>query len=161
MVVAAAATGCGGPAAVTRTEGGFTDGGVRVSAVIERAGAGALDVTVTLRPQQAGFHLYSLDLPDGGIDGLGIPTRVSVTGGLSPDGPATTATASQLLRPAGLDVALPVYPDGPVTLRLAAHRAGGASRSARLTLTYGACSERYGCRPPVREHALDLPLPSP
>ncbi|WP_448322052.1 hypothetical protein [Streptomyces sp. CO7] len=135
----------------------FTAGGVRVTVRLESRGDGGSLLLAELRPRQAGFHLYSLGLPDGGVDGIGVPTRIRTEGGLRATGPASTDAKERVLRPAGLDVALPVYEDGPVTLELPVRQAEGG-RSARVLLTYGACSESAGCLPPVRERAVTLPV---
>ncbi|MFB7337508.1 hypothetical protein ACFC00_38755 [Streptomyces adustus] len=134
----------------------FSAGGVAVSVRVESRGDG-LRVLADLRPQQAGFHLYSLDLPDGGVDGIGIPTRIRAEAALRSAGPATTDAKRRVLRPAGLDVQLPVYEDGRVVLELPVRRVEGPDR-ARVFLTYGACSERAGCLPPVRDRAVTLSL---
>ncbi|WP_328557962.1 hypothetical protein [Streptomyces sp. NBC_00358] len=62
-----------------------------------------------------------------------------------------------MLRPAGLDVGLPVYEDGVVTLELPVRRVEGTD-SARVFVTYGACSETAGCLPPVRDREVPLRL---
>jgi hypothetical protein len=162
--VIAASAGCsGGPdASPARTHAAFTEGGVAVDVTLERSDAATVAVTATLRPQQAGFHLYSLGLPDQGVDGLGIPTRLSVAAPLAAAGRVTTPARPYDLRPAGLDVKLPVYPDGPVTLQLTARLAPGTQNpppTATLHLTYGACSSTAGCLAPVRNRALTVPLP--
>ena len=162
LAAAAALSGCGGghASAPPHSAGSFTDGGVRVSVTLERTAADEVRVTAALTPQTRGFHLYSLALPDGGIDGLGIPTRMSVSAPLTATGPVSASAEPYGLRPPGLDVTLPVYPDGPLTLRLTTRldRSHGGS-GARVVLSYGACSATSGCRPPVRNHPLDLPVP--
>jgi hypothetical protein len=157
--VLAAASGCArtGPA---RTKASFTDGGVAVAVTLERTGPASVAVTATLRPQRAGFHLYSLSLPDGGVDGLGIPTRLTVSAPLTADAAVTASAQAYGLRLADLDVTLPVYPDGPVVLHLPARlTATPPSAAARLLLTYGACSTTEGCLAPVRDHAVVLDVP--
>ncbi|MET7981672.1 hypothetical protein [Streptomyces sp. NPDC005281] len=160
LTLAAAVTlaGCAGTGTSDATVDAapFSAGGVAVSVRIESRDDG-LRVLAELRPQQAGFHLYSLDLPDGGVDGIGIPTRIRVEGALRPASLATTDAKRRMLRPAGLDVRLPVYEDGRVVLELPVRRVEGADR-ARVFLTYGACSERAGCLPPVRGRAVSLSL---
>ena len=64
------------------------------------AGNGAL--TVTLTPLQSGFHLYGTALPDGGIDGVGRPTRVTVSGGLTGTGPVSADRPVVQLRVPGV-----------------------------------------------------------
>ncbi|MFD0502291.1 hypothetical protein ACFQ0G_03595 [Streptomyces chiangmaiensis] len=137
-------TGCAGaqesgPSAVAAP---FSDGGVAVSVRVESRDDG-LRVLADLRPERDGFHVYSLTLPDGGIDGIGIPTRIRTDGALQPTGAATTAARERVVRPEGLDVRLPVYQEGRVTLELPVRRVEGSDR-ARVFLTYGACSESEG-----------------
>ncbi|MFE1285868.1 hypothetical protein [Streptomyces sp. NPDC058751] len=152
--------GCAASAAngTTAHATSFTAGGVSVTVRVESRDDGSR-LLAELRPEQAGFHLYSLGLPDGGIDGIGIPTRIRTEGGLRATGLATTDAKARVLRPAGLDVALPVYEDGRVTLELPVRRVEGAD-STRVFLTYGACSESAGCLPPVRDRAVTLRLGS-
>ncbi|MGW4435141.1 hypothetical protein ACWELO_05110 [Streptomyces sp. NPDC004596] len=154
-------TGCAGaaresgPAAVAAP---FSAGGVAVSVRVEPRDDG-LRVLAELRPERAGFHVYSLALPDGGVDGIGIPTRIRAEGALRPTGPATTDAQQRVLRPEGLGVRLPVYQDGRVTLELPVRRVEDTGRDrAWVFLTYGACSEREGCLLPVRDRAVTLEL---
>jgi hypothetical protein len=153
------AGGCGGEDGA-RTQGSFTEGGVHAAVTLERTGAGTLAVTATLTPEQGGFHLYSLGLPDGGVDGLGIPTRLAVSAPLIATAGVTASARAYDLRPAGLDVALPVYPDGPVTLHLSVGVDGASTPAdAHVHLTYGACSSTKGCLIPVRDHVVTLAVP--
>lgn len=160
VAAVAALTGCAGPGRTTATASAapFTIGGVTVKVRAESRD-GDLQVLAELRPEQPGFHLYSLTLPNGGIDGIGIPTRIRAEGGLRATGPATTDAKPRVLRPAGLDVSLPVYEDGLVTLALPVRRLEDTDK-ARVFLTYGACSETAGCLPPVRDHEVTLRLGS-
>ncbi|MFI1092181.1 hypothetical protein [Streptomyces sp. NPDC020917] len=160
-VAAGGLTGCGqgSPSAAPRSAGSFTDGGVTASVTLERTATDQVRLTAELAPQTRGFHLYSLDLPDGGVDGLGIPTRLNVSAPLIPAGPVSASAKPYGLRLPELEVTLPVYPDGPVTLHLTARLADPRATSTRVLLSYGACSSTAGCRPPVRGHPLVLPVP--
>lgn len=164
VLLCAVVSGCGQGghhrAAPSRTHASFTAGGVDVAVTFERSAAQEVTVTATLSPRQKGFHLYSLTLPDQGVDGLGIPTRLTVTAPLTAAGPVTSSADPYDLRPAGLDLALPVYPDGPVTLHLATRVAAtGRSATASVRLTYGACSTDGACLAPVRAHPVTLDVP--
>lgn len=178
LLAAVALAGCGqqgGSSPPPRAAAAFTDGDVDASVTLERAAPDEVRVTAVLTPRTRGFHLYSLALPEGGVDGLGVPTRLTVSAPLTATGPVTASAAPYGLRLPGLDVTLPVYPDGPVTLHLTAHvtahlagsgadagadsGAGTGAISARVLLSYGACSSTAGCRPPVRAHPLVLPVP--
>ncbi|WP_282765910.1 protein-disulfide reductase DsbD domain-containing protein [Actinoplanes sandaracinus] len=122
-------------------------GGVTVVLAV-RAGL----LTVTFTPPE-GFHLYSMDLPAGGVDGIGFPTVARPGGALVADGPATADRAVTELRPAGLDLVVPVYPDGPVTLTVPV-RAGDGDRH-EVTVGYAACSAN-ACLAPVTDESVVL-----
>ena len=154
------AAGCGHAAAApSRTHASFTAGGVRVTVTLERQAAHTVAVTAMLSPRQKGFHVYSLTLPDQGVDGLGIPTRLAVGAPLTAEGEVTASAHPYGLRPAGLGVTLPVYPDGPVTLRLTTRVTSAAPGTVQVRLTYGACSTTGGCLVPVRAHPVTVPVP--
>lgn len=110
-------------------------------------------VRATFRPDRAGFHLYSLDLPPAGVQGLGIPTVVAVRGRLHATGKPAADVPVRALRIDELNVELPVYPDGPVTVTLPVRATGEGP--AEVVVTYGACSENT-CLPPVRDQAITL-----
>jgi hypothetical protein len=97
--------------------------------------------------------VYSISLPAGGVDGLGVPTRLGVRGGLRATGSPTADRPIRSLSLPGLNVVLPVYPDGPVTVTLPVTRTG--SSSAQAIVSYGACSTST-CLPPVT--ALVIPV---
>lgn len=132
----------------TRVTVSVVKNGVEVSAVVS-----ADRVSVTYRPQRPGFHLYSIALPVGGVDGLGVPTRLAVRGGLRPVGPPASDQPIRMLKPQGLDVLLPVYPDGPVTITLPVARTAPAS--AQIVVSYGACSINT-CLVPVADLAIPV-----
>ena len=52
--------------------------GVTVTVTPLPVSNGQHELQATLSPQRPGFHIYSIDLPAQGVDGLGIPTRLSV-----------------------------------------------------------------------------------
>ena len=123
-------------------------GGVTVEAVLADG-----QVQATFRPQRPGFHLYSLDLPPDGVQGLGIPTVVAVRGSLDAIGTPSADKPVKELRIDELNVTLPVYPDGPVTVTLPVRSIGEGP--AEVVVTYGACSAST-CLPPVRERVIAL-----
>lgn len=124
--------------------------GVQVTVVVSSG-----TVRATYRPQRPGFHLYSSNLPAAGVDGLGVPTLLEVRGGLRATGRATADRPVRTLHLASLDVTLPVYPDGPVTLTLPVVRTG-PSPAAQVVVSYGACSVAT-CLLPVRDLTVRIP----
>jgi hypothetical protein len=148
--VATAAGATATLATATRVRAGVT---VRVS-LIDR-GSGGSQLKVRFAPLSPGFHPYSLSLPNGGVQGLGIPTRLGVRGALTAAGAVTADQPTRQLAIATLGVRLPVYPDGPVTLTLPVRRTDG--RTAQIVISYGACSSAT-CLAPVIDEAIPLAI---
>ncbi|NKZ02413.1 hypothetical protein [Actinomadura latina] len=142
------ACGCGRQEAPPASAG-FTESGVEVSVTVSGS-----EVKAVFRPTRPGFHVYSVDMPDGGVDGLGIPTRVAVRGGLTASGRVTADKPVRMLDLPSLGVRLPVYPDGPVALSLPVERSG---RSGEVVVSYGACSSGT-CLAPVIDRAVRVRL---
>ena len=128
--------------------------------------AGGVDVTITLTAwngtvgtvqarfvPRAGFHLYSVDLPEGGVDGLGVATALGVRGGLRATGPLTADEPVSELAIAGLDLRVPVYPDGPVTTTIGITRTAGDGATADVS--YAACSAAV-CLVPITDRPVRL-----
>jgi hypothetical protein len=159
LLVAVAMTGCGrGGAAQSPVRGTDERNGVRVDVRVDLADAGNGALTVTLTPLQSGFHLYGTALPDGGIDGVGRPTRVTVSGGLTGTGPVSADRPVVQLRVPGVSRPMPVYPDGSITLRLPVHRDAGTADHAVAVVGYAACSADT-CLPPVSGLRVPVVLP--
>jgi hypothetical protein len=157
ITVALLAAGCAGPGERSQPSadpsGRLDDGGVTVLAVLTVEPDGTRWVRAMFRPQLPGYHLYSVDLPPGGVNGLGTPTVVSVRGNLRATGRLTADRPVTNLRITELDVDLPVYPDGPVTVSLPVRRTGNGR--GEVIVTYGACSLAT-CLPPVRDRPIPL-----
>ncbi|HEU5418854.1 MAG TPA: protein-disulfide reductase DsbD domain-containing protein [Streptosporangiaceae bacterium] len=156
VTVALLAGGCARPTVSrpsTDPSGRLTGGGVTVVAVLATEPDGTGHVRVTFSPQKPGYHLYSIHLPPGGVNGLGIPTVVSVRDGLRVTGSPAADKPVIDVQIAELNVDLPVYPDGPVTVTVPVRRTGNGR--AEVVVTYGACSATT-CLPPVRNRLITL-----
>jgi hypothetical protein len=127
---------------------------VRVS--LSEQGSQEWRLKVLFVPPSPGFHLYSLSMPDGGVHGLGIPTRLSVRGALAAAGTVTADQPTLQFDVAALGVELPVYPDGPVTLTLTVSHTDASA--AQVVVSYGACSSTT-CLAPVIDEAIPLTVP--
>jgi hypothetical protein len=147
-------SGCG-PQRAPEPTGLATASGVTVTVALLPASNGQRELRATFSPHQPGFHIYSIDLPAQGIDGMGIPTRLSVQGGLSAVGKPTANRATRLLQPAGLPAEIPVYPDGSVTFTLPVRQTG--SHWADVIVSYAACSGNT-CFMPVNDEVIHLSL---
>ncbi|WP_377273440.1 hypothetical protein [Peterkaempfera sp. SMS 1(5)a] len=152
---AALLSGCGADRPPQPTAN-FDANGVGITVVLKEQSGSDEMMDVTFTPQRSLFHLYSIDLPEGGVDGLGVPTTVTVRGALQATGAPSANVPVRELRFDALDVSLPVYPDGPVTVSVPVRRTG-SSRDAAVVVSYGACS-RTQCLPPVTDHTIPLRL---
>ena len=124
--------------------------------------AGTLEATFT--PLEPGFHLYGTQLPADGVDGVGRPTRLVLGGSLTGTTVPQARPAAVPTRLAGLATQVPLYPAGPVTLRLPVRgttNGAGPAAPAWARLTYAACND-VTCLAPVtgREVVLSLPAVS-
>jgi hypothetical protein len=131
------------------------DGGVDVAAELDTSN-GSPVLRVTMTPQRAGFHLYSTDLDRTQTGGLGVPTEIEPTTGLTADGAITASLPDHALHNEALDVDLPVYPEGPVTFEVPVRETGDGD-TATVTVTYGACSASV-CLPVVRARSITVDL---
>jgi protein disulfide-isomerase len=136
--------------------GSFRQHGVQVEFWLERTVRGSMWVAAVFRPLTAGVHLYGATLPMEGIDGLGRPTRLTLQDSLAwrVAGPAVADRTEQDYRFDVLPQIMPVYPPGPVTLRVPVELRTPALQGS-ATITYMGCSED-GCLPPVVERRVVL-----
>ncbi|WP_404953347.1 hypothetical protein [Streptomyces sp. 147326] len=111
-------------------------------------------VTAVFTPERKGFHLYSIDLPATGIEDVGRPTAMSVSGVLRAEGKLTAAQDVRSISVPGVDAPVPVYPDGPVTTTLPVRADGDGN--ATLLLGYATCSTQDGCTIPVSDRPVRL-----
>ncbi|MER7577915.1 hypothetical protein [Streptomyces sp. NPDC126514] len=157
VVSVAALSACGAddePAAGPLPATKFTKNGVTVDLRVAewKAPNGTLEVTFT--PTDEGFHLYSADLPADGVEGVGRPTVVALSGAITAAGEPTASSSVSNIRVPGVKSTVPVYPDGPVTLTVPVHTDGTGNAAALLT--YASCSTAEGCTVPVEKHPVAL-----
>jgi hypothetical protein len=141
----------------------FTESYVKVSIVLEQGEVGEAVLLATFIPTEADAHMYSMELPKEGIDGLGRPTlielpdraRMQVAGEMQESLPAEEDEVASDLP------ALPVYPAGPVTLRLPVLLPGGQGELVddQILITYMSCTPR-GCHKPVFEKLVAVQVPT-
>ncbi|MEV7562402.1 hypothetical protein [Streptomyces sp. NPDC089795] len=133
---------------------GFTENGVTVTLSVADWQASKGTLTAVFTPEKKGFHLYSTELPATGVEGVGRPTAVAVTGVLKTDGKLTAAADVKSISVPGVDAPMPVYPDGPVTTTLPVRADGNGD--ATVLLGYASCSAKEGCTIPVADHPVHL-----
>ena len=140
----------------------FVENYVKVDIVVEKDAVGNMILASTYTPTKAGFHLYSKDLPKDGIDGAGRPTLLEIiqmknmraTGQLFADQPIKNHYVEGFSEP------FPIYPDGPVTLRLPiqTENSVGGSIQVQIAVTYMACSSQGRCLPPIVEKQVRVEI---
>lgn len=107
----------------------------------------------------AGDHLYSKDIPRGGIYGEGRPTLLELTpqSGMRTTG-ALSANVNDEVSSMGMD-ALLVYPAGPVILKLPVSLpAGHGWYDDQVRVTYESCSQTT-CKTPVIGKIVRVHIP--
>ncbi len=142
------------PAADAAPTTHFSENGVTVTLSVSDWKASKGTLTAVFTPEEKGFHLYSTDLPPTGIEGVGRPTAVDVTGVLKAEGKLTAAADVRTISLPGVGAPVPVYPDGPVTATLPI-RADGKG-AATVLLGYASCSTEEGCTIPVADRPVHL-----
>lgn len=139
----------------------FTENGVHVEIRLEKDSKG-LSVVATYRPTNEHYHLYSKDLPPKGLDGLGRPTLLKITGnGIEATGALLESVSPINLNAVWSEAPVPVYPEGPVTLRLPIRVLINTASpiAAEISLTYMTCSDTT-CLPPVEGKIISIQLPA-
>ncbi|GAA4836413.1 hypothetical protein [Kitasatospora terrestris] len=163
VLLALPAAGCSSGGSTERTEqptaaatllGRFEDSGVTVTVALRDWHDGAGTLELSFAPEEAGFHLYAVDLPPDGVDGVGRPTTARTDGALGATAPLAVAAPVRRLALEGIAEPVPVYPDGPVTATLPVRAAG--TGPAVVHVGYAACSETNGCLMPVADHPVPL-----
>lgn len=145
LFAAASVAGCS--AGSPRLAGSLREAEVVVIAAVEDAAA-----VVTFTPARPDLHLYAMELAAERTAGLGVATKVTVGGSLAPTAAPSADQPVRELRLAALGVTVPVYPEGPVTVRVPVRRGEGA---ASLTVSYAACSATE-CFAPVQDREIPL-----
>lgn len=137
----------------------FVENGVGVKIALETGPDQQALLRATFTPTEAGFHLYSKDLPVDGIKGIGVPTRFTVAPGagiISVGEPFSDVEPKQL-RVKGMT--FPIYPEGAVKIRLPIKiDSSSGETTAKASFSYMACSKEI-CRVPVQGKQLTLTIP--
>ena len=136
----------------------FSQNSVSVKIAFQQDASHAIFLIATFTPI-SGDHLYSKDLPRGGIYGEGRPTLLELTpqSGMRAMG-GLTASVNQEVASMGVD-ALLVYPAGLVTLKLPVSLpAGQGWYDDQVSVTYEACSQTT-CKTPVIGRMVRVHVP--
>jgi hypothetical protein len=140
----------------------FTESYVHVLIELVRTGDEQASLAATFTPTEADAHLYSMDLPKQGVNGLGRPTLIELPEGssLQAAGGLQESVESNLDSVSAELPALAVYPAGAVTLTLPVNvpETGNTPIDDHVLITYMACTSN-GCHAPVLEKIVDVQIP--
>jgi hypothetical protein len=115
-------------------------------------------LVAAFNPDDPGLHMYSKDLPRAGENGLGRPTLLELVPGTRIKALGNLSESVAAHPDADLE-GLPVYPAGPVTLRLPVSLPEGQGWfDEQVSVTYMACS-MTACVPPVENELIAVRLP--
>jgi len=151
-LVALALSAC---AAATASVQRFEQSRVEVSVRYEPTRDGG-QLVATFTPTEQGLHFYGSDLPMTGIDGAGRPTRIDlVDGRWRAAGDLSESVQPELRAMPGFDEPFPMYPAGPLTIRLPVvpSKSGDAPADVHIQVTLMACSQ-IACFRPVVAHPM-------
>lgn len=132
----------------------FSESSVEVIIKLHHGFDGQVFLSATFTPLEAGYHLYSKDMPRYGVSGLGRPTLLELgeQSNMQALGKLTDSVGASpsMADPSGVLI----YPDGPVTLTTAINLPAGSDWfDEQVNLTYMACSA-IACKPPVQGKAI-------
>ena len=152
-LVVLVSTSCSKPSSTTTSvQQTFPESAIRISAVLTPKSPQTLKVTFD--PLVRGMRLYGENLPLAGVNGLGVPTTVKVSGGLRQIGSDHTNVDAKETPIGSPPIDLPVYPSGPVTFIESVRILRSGPRTVELT--FGGCTQRV-CYLPVRNARLVFP----
>ncbi len=132
----------------------FTENGARVEVLLEKDSDGQHWMAAVFSPLEKDSYVYGKDIPPDGVDGLGRPIRFAITStiGAQPAGPAVADRVVQEKKAESLNLVIPSYPYGPVTLRFPITLpAASASTRTEIVIGYMVCGETTGCQAPVEK----------
>jgi hypothetical protein len=138
----------------------FSENFVDVSIDLEQDSTGQFFLAATFTPLEANLHLYSKDLPFEGQDDLGRPTLLELVPGSALQAAGElTADVEPVIDPDD-SYRQPLYPTGPVTLRLPVSLPEGDGWvDNQVSVTFMACTG-LACRAPVIGKIIDIRIPS-
>ncbi len=141
----------------------FTENYVNVSITLESDDQGEALLLATFTPTEQDTHLYSMELPKEGINGLGRPTLIELPPGarMQPMGDLHESVASDIDESTLNLPALPVYPAGAVTLSLPVllPETDAEWVSDAVIITYMACTSN-SCHKPVIGKLVEVQVPT-
>ena len=128
---------------------------VEIALTLDDGGQAWLEATFT--PEE-GYHLYSKDIPPGGVDGLGRPTLLELVPGSRLESTGDLGESVGAYQEDGPEGLL-VYPEGAVILRLPVTLPQGPGWfDEQVSVTFMACHTGTCC-PPVAGRLIPVRVP--
>ena len=145
------------PAPQTQSLNTFSENGVTVEIAWEQDASGQAWLMGTFTPLEPGFHVYSKDLPKEGVRGQGRPTLIEIVSPseVKPRGPLQADQPVEDHYVRAINQSIPIYPAGPVTLRLPITLPKRGSTPVELAITYASCSN-FNCLEPVIDKRVSV-----
>jgi hypothetical protein len=142
--------------------GEFSKHGVHVAVAIAVNNGGTSVLSAEFSPTDPTLHLYSKDLPLGGIDGIGRPTLLAIRSGpLTAEGDLSANVADYEQKFLAIDKTFQLYPEGAVILSQEVKPKNSAlAEELVIAVTYMACSSEGYCLPPVVDHLIITQIPN-
>ena len=150
------------PPAVVSRLASFTEHGVRVEITFDHDIFGLNWLSARFTPTAAGFQLYGSSLARDGADGVGRPTRFELTlpGSVRARGQTFESADAKPERVEILKQTFPMYPAGPIVMRIPVTRPERPVTPTEVSITYMACGPA-GCLPPVEDKRFKFTLKVP
>jgi len=140
------------------------DGRVQVELSSAWSDDGRLVVRAVFTPDDPGYHLYGSQMAKTGVQGIGRPTLLEVSGDpiFAEVGPLVWDKNPIEHLDKMLNLVLPLYPDGPVTLYLPLNFQTPPQGPTQIPvqLTYMACSKQ-SCYSPIEQHVEQIEVTAP
>jgi len=140
----------------------FASNGVSVKVALETDANLQPILRATFTPDSPGFHVYSKDLPERGVNGFGAPTRfvVATNAGIPSVGNAFADVMPKDLHVKALGVTLAIYPEGPVNICVPIElRSAEQDVDAQLSFSYMACDTKGVCLRAIDGKKVTVKIP--
>jgi hypothetical protein len=129
---------------------------VMVKLLIKYSEAGTTWIAAEFNPVDMRDSLYGKELPMEGVNGIGRPTRLEVSGQLALSGGVVSSVFCSNKTFEDIEGDFPMYPPGSVALYQGVTIPDTPVITFDVAVTYMACSDRGICLPPVMGHTVHV-----
>lgn len=129
---------------------------VLVRILVKYSEAGTTWIAAEFKPVDMRDTLYGQELSMEGVNKIGRPTRLEVSGQIELTGGVTSSVFSSPKQFGDIDGIFPMYPPGSVVLYQGVKMPDAPVATFDVAVTYMACSDHGICRPPVMRHIVHV-----